>query len=37
MGFVNSFAPLETNSFTRKWGGGGDGSAVDPYISGFII
>lgn len=37
MGFVNSFAPLESNSFSRKWGGGGDGSAVDPYVSGYFF
>ena len=36
MALSNSFAPIRSNTFTRKWGGSG-GDAVDPYVSGYFF
>lgn len=36
MGVANSFAPIASNRFTRKWGGS-NADGVDPYISGYFF
>lgn len=36
MGLANSFAAIERNRFSRKWGGSKE-DTVDPYISGYFF
>lgn len=36
MALANSFAPIASNTFSRKWGGS-QADAVDPYVSGYFF